>query len=233
MTQADTAILSAAVAAGRPALVSFDLCPYVQRASIVLAEKGIAFERIDIDLANKPAWFLELSPLGKVPLLQVGRDVLFESASIVEYLDEVHGPALHPADPLAKAQHRAWMEVGSSILGDIWVLETTQRQADFDAKVASLKAKFARIEAALGKGPWFEGTRFSIVDAVFGPVFRYFDTFDRIVSLGVFDDLPKVRAWRAALAARPSIRNAVRSDYGDRLQAFLKAQGGVMAARMR
>ena len=64
-------------------LVSHELCPYVQRAAIALAEKGVAFERADIDLAAKPDWFRAASPLGKVPLLLVdGGAVLFESAAI-------------------------------------------------------------------------------------------------------------------------------------------------------
>ena len=51
--------------------ISHKLCPYVQRAVIALNEKGVPFERIDIDLANKPDWFLKISPLGKVPVLLV------------------------------------------------------------------------------------------------------------------------------------------------------------------
>lgn len=210
-------------------LVSFDLCPYVQRAAIVLREKGVPFERIDVDLAAKPDWFKAISPLGKVPLLQVGEEVLFESAVIVEYLEETHGPALHPADPLVKARHRAWMEFGSSILADIWVIETTKDRPAFDQKVALLKEKFARIEAELGTGPFFAGGHFSVVDAVFAPVFRYFDVFDQLADLGVFDRLPKVQAWRKALAERPSVRQAVVPDYNERLRAFLKKHDGVIA----
>ncbi len=60
-------------------LISHKLCPYVQRAVISLKEKGVPFERIDIDLDNKPDWFLKISPLGKVPVLQVGDKVVFES----------------------------------------------------------------------------------------------------------------------------------------------------------
>jgi len=212
----------------RLTLVSFDLCPYVQRAAIVLAEKGIPFERIDVDLANKPDWFKAISPLGKVPLLKVDDEVLFESAVIVEYLEETHEPALHPSDPLAKARHRAWMEFGSSILADIWVLETTKDGAAFDQKIETLKTKFARLEDALGAGPFFEGPHFSIVDAVFAPVFRYFDTFDEIADLRVFDGLSKVQAWREALADRKSVRNAVVPDYPARLLAFLRKHDGVI-----
>lgn len=213
-------------------LVSFDLCPYVQRAAIVLREKGVAYERVDVDLADKPGWFKALSPLGKVPLLKVGEEVLFESSVIAEYLDETQGPQLHPADPLLKARHRAWMEFGSSILADIWVVETTKDRAAFDAKLALLQEKFARVEAQLGDGPFFAGAGFSLVDAVFAPVFRYFDVFDEIADLGVFRATPKVRSWRAALARRPSVREAVVADYPQRLRAFLLKQDGVIAGQM-
>jgi glutathione S-transferase len=210
-------------------LVSFDLCPYVQRAAIVLAEKNVPFERADIDLENKPDWFLKISPRGKVPLLKVGGEVLFESAAIVEYLDETEEPRLHPNNPVSKARHRAWMEFGSAILADIWTLETTADRAAFDNAVAALKDKFAKVEAELGEGRYFAGDVFSIVDAVFAPVFRYFDVFDEIADLGMFDGLPRVRAWRADLAQRASVRNAVVADYNDRLRAFLRKKNGLLA----
>ena len=81
-------------------LISHRLCPYVQRAVIALTEKRVAFERIDIDLAHKPDWFLKLSPLGKTPVLQVGDVPIFESAAILEYLEETEPRPLHPADAL-------------------------------------------------------------------------------------------------------------------------------------
>lgn len=213
-------------------LVSFDLCPYVQRAAIVLLEKRVPFERKTIDLADKPEWFKTLSPLGKVPLLKVGEAVLFESAAIVEYLDETYGPRLHPAAPLARAQHRGWMELGSSILADIWGLETSSDPAIFTAKAASIHTKLARIEAVLGEGPYFSGADFSLVDAVFAPIFRYFDVFDTIGDFGVFTDLPNVQAWRGRLAMRASVVNAVVADYPERLTAFLRKHNGEMAQRM-
>ena len=100
-------------------LISHKLCPYVQRAAIVLAEKGVAFERQDIDLAHKPGWFLKVSPLGKTPLLLVGGQAIFESAVICEYLDETAVPKLHPEDALQRARHRGWMEIGSTVLNTI------------------------------------------------------------------------------------------------------------------
>ncbi|CAN7259528.1 glutathione S-transferase family protein [Rhizobium sp. LjRoot254] len=213
-------------------LVSFDLCPYVQRAAIALAEKNVPFERINIDLANKPDWFRKISPLGKVPLLMVGDEVLFESSVIVEYLDETVEPRLHPADPLTKAQHRAWMEFGSSILGHIWTIETSGDEAAFEQGVAQVSEKFARLEGVLGAGPFFSGETFSVVDAVFAPVLRYFDGFERRIDLGVFAGKPKLGAWRKALAAHRSVKEAVVPDYAERLLAFVDRHGGVLAARM-
>jgi glutathione S-transferase len=213
-------------------LVSFDLCPYVQRAAIALAEKGVPFERRDVDLASKPDWFKSISPLGKVPLLLVDGEILFESAVIVEYLDETHAPRLHPGDAIARARHRAWMEFGSTILADIWSVETTPDEATFDAKVRTLREKFVRLEGELGSGPWFAGQRFSLVDAVFAPAFRYFDVFHRFVELGVFADLPRVQAWRQALAGRPSVRAAVAPDYESKLEAFLRRQPSWLAQRL-
>jgi glutathione S-transferase len=214
-------------------LVSYDLCPYVQRAAIALAEKGVGFRRVDVDLSDKPEWFRAISPLGKVPLLRVGDDVLFESAAIVEYIEETTPHPLHPHDPIERAKHRAWMEFGSSVLGDIWVFETTPDQAAFVAKRNVLADKFKQIEAKLTSGPYFAGARFSLVDVVFAPVFRYFDTFEHFVDLGLFEAVPKVAAWRAALAQRPSVIGAVVPDYSARLEAFLQKKNGWIAGLMR
>ena len=209
-------------------LVSHLLCPYVQRAAIALGEKGVPFERIVIDLANKPQWFLDISPLGKVPLLKVQRPdgteaVLFESNVICEYLEETQpGARLHPEDPLTRAEHRAWMEFGSAILADLWGYETTQDAAVVEQKRLALVAKFERVEAALGAGPYFAGKSFSLVDAVFAPVFRYFEVFDTLIDSRIFATLPKVDAWRKTLAARPSVRDAVVPEYPQHLMEFLK-----------
>jgi glutathione S-transferase len=208
-------------------LVSHHLCPYVQRAAIVLAEKGVCFERRYIDLAHKPDWFHATSPLGKVPLLLVRRDgndtaALFESAVICEYIEETQmGVQLHPSDPLERAGHRGWIEFGSSILADLWGFETATDANSYEAKRKMLAGKFGRIENVLTAAPFFAGEHFSMVDAVYAPIFRYFDVFDTIADTEVFAQTPKVRAWRAALRRRPSVANAVTADYADRLRAFL------------
>ena len=212
-------------------LVSHALCPYVQRAAIVLVEKGIPFERSDIDLKNKPAWFLALSPLGKTPVLQVGDDAIFESAVICEFLDETHEPRLHPASALERARHRSWMEFGSAVLNAIGAFYNAPDADTLAARAQEIRARFGQIEQVLGAGPYFAGERFSIVDAVFGPVFRYFDVFDEIADFGCFRDVPKVSAWRRQLAQRDSIRRAVRPEYPALLAQFIRERGSELSRR--
>lgn len=207
-------------------LVSHHLCPYVQRAAIALIEKNVPFKSVNIDLDDKPGWFTRLSPLGKVPLLKLETgQVLFESAVICEYLEDTQPHPLHPSDAIERARHRAWIEFGSAVLADIWGFETAKDAQTLASKTGELKVRFTRIEAALGRGPYFAGERFSLVDATFAPVFRYFEVFDTIFNHGVLSGLSKTQAWRAALAERPSVRAAAPADYHDRLRAFLKAAG--------
>ena len=203
-------------------LISHKLCPYVQRAVIALTEKGTPFERIDIDLANKAEWFLKLSPLGKTPVLLVGEVAIFESAVILEYLEETQPKPLHPADPLVRAEHRAWIEFGSAVLSDIAGFYAAPDEATFKAKTAQLEQRFSRLEARIAAEPWFDGAEFSLVDAVFGPVFRYFDVFDEIADFGILADKPKIARWRRNLAARASVRTAVSADYPALLRDFIE-----------
>lgn len=213
-------------------LVSHVLCPYVQRAAIVLMEKGVAFERMDVDLANKPDWFLACSPLGKTPVLLVDGEPVFESAVICEYLDETLEPRMHPAAPLERAQQRAWMEFGSALLNAIGGFYNACDEGTLASQAVLIRSRLEQVEAQLGEGPFFAGPRFGLVDAVFGPVFRYFDAFDEVAGFRLVDGLPKTSAWRSALAARPSVRDAVHPEYRSLLRAFLRERGTALSARI-
>ena len=223
----------------RLTLVSHLLCPYVQRAAIALAEKGVAFDRVDIDLANKPGWFTAISPLGKVPLLQVsvpeGRIAIFESAAILEYLEETQPAPLHPADPLERARHRGWIEFASAQLANIARLYNASATDAFEAEHSALRLSFERLEQELGDrphGPLVVNERMSLVDAVYAPVFRYFDVFETRAGLATLAGLPRIAAWRSALAARPSVRDAVSPDYPERLADFLAARTSVLGRKV-
>ncbi|MBW4707964.1 glutathione S-transferase family protein [Roseobacter sp. YSTF-M11] len=213
-------------------LISHALCPYVQRVAISLTEKNVPFNRTTIDLANKPDWFRKISPLGKTPVLRAGDQAIFESSAILEFLEETQPAPLHPQDPVARAQHRGWIEFGSATLTDIAGFYAAPDAHVFAAKVASLTAKFSVLEDHLNGGPYFAGGRFSLVDAVFGPVFRYFDTIERIDDFGFLTGRPRVQAWRRALTERPSIRDAVSEKYPEMLWTFLLNRQSHLSAKM-
>lgn len=213
-------------------LVSHALCPYVQRAAIVLAEKGLPFERRDIDLANKPAWFLAVSPLGKTPVLLVDDVAIFESAVICEYLEDTTTPRLHPNAALQRAQHRAWVEFGSALLNAIGAFYNAPNEVTLQARAADIRARLGQVETELGDGPYFSGPAFSMVDAAFAPAFRYFDTFDQIGDFGFWTNAPKMQRWRESLANRPSVVAAVSPAYADCLRGFLRARTSALSRRM-
>jgi len=220
-------------------LISHTLCPYVQRAAIALVEKTVPFERIYVDLGNKPDWFKAISPLGKVPVLLISsdesEDAIFESAAILEYLDDTQGTPLHPADPLGRARHRAWMEVCSQLLNVIARLYNAKDDFIFDSAMESIESILSRLEADLalrGAAPFFAGDKFSLVDTVFAPAFRYFDTFEAKVDLWLLTDKPRTSAWRNNLSKRASVKAAMPEDYPARLDAFLRERKGAMSKRM-
>ncbi|MCW5695555.1 MAG: glutathione S-transferase family protein [Bauldia sp.] len=220
----------------RLTLVSTHLCPFVQRVSIVLSEKGIPFERVYVDLADKPDWFVRLSPLGKVPLLRIERPpgaevVLFESAVISEFLEETEPePPLHPADPLERALHRGWMEFSSSVFADLWAIQTAADSETLAARTGVFRDRMLRLEDVLTTGPYFAGDRFSLVDAFFAPALRTVSALNAITEADLLPTAPRLAAWSRAVLARPSVISAVPADYLSRLEALLQRQNGYLIA---
>lgn len=227
-------------------LVSHALCPYVQRVAITLLEKGLHFERRDVILADKPAWFLALSPLGKTPVLRVEpgpaggpERALFESSVICEYLEDV-GPVarrMHPADPFDRARQRAWMEFASQLLAQIAAVYRAENRDSLRAQAALLQQRFAQLEAELHPaGPFFAGPEFRLSDAAFAPVFRYLPALQRaglVDAAALLGAGPRLQAWRQALLARPSVKAAVTPDYEDMLDAFLARQPSALGRLMQ
>jgi len=189
-------------------LVSFKTCPWVQRAAIVLREKKIAFEFRHIEPDNRPDWFLAMSPHKKVPVLRIDDSVsLFESSAIAEYLDETIEPRLHPADPVARAINRAWTDYVPTFAQGVTASGYAMDKAGYDKAVAEVPVAFDRLEKALekqGAGPYFNGAAFSLVDASYAPFLQRYSMLERIKPTGAIDKFPRLKAWRDALAARPS-----------------------------
>jgi glutathione S-transferase len=189
-------------------LVSFKTCPWVQRAAIVLREKKVPFEFRHIDPDNRPDWFLAISPHKKVPVLRLDDRVsLFESNAIAEYLDETIAPRLHPADPVARAVNRAWTDYVPTFAAAITGTAYADSEAEFDKAAVQMPVPLGRLEKALeaqGSGPFFNGAAYSLVDAAYAPFLQRYYFLDRVKPLGHVEAFPRLKAWAAALLARPS-----------------------------
>lgn len=196
----------------KPHLVSFGLCPYVRRSVIMLLEKKVDFTISYIDLNNKPSWFLSKSPLGLVPILEVGDTVIFESAVINEYLDEVYQPSMHPKDPLKKARHRGLIELGSVLLGDLYVLCTTGDRVVFEQRRQAVLAKLERFEQEC-RFPFFDGDALCLVDMALAPALHHMALLQRHFALDLLSPFPRASAWTQALLARDSLRNSVTPQF--------------------
>ena len=209
-------------------LVGSPMSPHVQRVVIVLAERGTVHDLLNIDLADKPSWFSAIAPLGRVPLLRVRSGsgperVLFESLAILEFLEDLFPDRrLHPADPVLRAEHRAWSHVAADIQKDLFQLTTALTGADLDIAVHGLRSRFTRLDRRLEAGPYFDGTRFGNIDAIFAPTFRQIAAIEHIAPHHLLLGLEKVTAWSAAVLARPSVRGSVPVDYDHRFHARLR-----------
>ena len=192
-------------------LCSFKTCPWVQRAAIVLRAKNVAYDITYIDRDHRPDWFLAVSPHSKVPVLQIdGKDALFESNAIAEYLEETALPRLHPEDPIARARNRAWTDYVSTFASAISTAAYANSEGEFTALTAKIAGPFGKLDEALAKrgndGPYFNGPKLSLVDAAYAPFLQRYTFMDRLKPLGVIEKFPHLSAWRDALLAAPAVK---------------------------
>jgi glutathione S-transferase len=179
-------------------LYDADRCPFCARVRIVLAEKGVEYEDVQIDLADRPAWLYEKNPLGKVPVLEEGAFVLPESPVIMEYLDERYPePPLLPADPAERALARLWLERFDDVVGRDYY---SARRGDEDGPLR-LADRLDELDAALAATPYLGGAEYGLADIAYVPwILRTRDV------LGIeLDGRDSLIAWLERLLERPAI----------------------------
>jgi len=207
-------------------LVSFETCPWVQRAAIVLREKNIDFEFRHIDPDHRPDWFLAISPHKKVPVLRIDERVsLFESNAIAEYLDETTPPRLHPNDSIERAVNRAWTDYVPTFADIVTATAYTDSQADYDKAAAKIPVPFEKLERALelqGSGPFFNGAKYSLVDAAYAPFLQRYFFLDRVRKLGHIERYPRLKGWGEVLVRRPSTHSFPEAEFEAKYRHNLK-----------
>ena len=212
-------------------LVSFLFCPYVQRAVIALREKEVDFDLVYIELDAPPAWFKRISPLGKVPLLLVDDETLFESSVILDYLDEVYPPRLHPEDALRRARHKAWIAFGSELLQQQHEVALAGDRAGFEARLDALKAGLQRLRDPIESGLFGDPESFSLVDAAYAPLFMRLAIQAECRPQVTACYPPSVADWANALLARPSVQKSVVPDFAARYLNYLADKGSWLASQ--
>ncbi len=208
-------------------LVSFKICPYVQRSVITLNHKKADYKITYIDLENPPAWFDQISPMGKVPVLKVGENtVLFESAVINEYLDETIGERLLAQDPLVRAYERAWIEYGSNLLMSNYSLSMETDRTQYEALVGEFFEDLGRLEDKLPAGAkYFSRGQLSLVDTAYAPLFMRIFLSPRLSEDPRWEKMPKVRAWGKHLMSLPAVKDSVVPEFNDLYVSYVRKSG--------
>lgn len=213
-------------------LISFKLCPFVQRAVIVLKKKNVDFEITYIELSNPPEWFKSISPLGQVPILKVGDEVLFESSVIQEYVDEITPPSLQPGDPLIKAKNRAWISFGSDILFAMHSMVTSKEKSVFNEKKAMILQKLAQLEAVHSGKIYFNGDTFNMIDAAYAPLLMRLSFIKQHTGIDLLENFPKLAKWAENLLALDFVQASVAPGLAKMYKGMMKHMGGFLATKL-
>ncbi len=212
----------------KPKLISFKVCPFVQRSVILLKEKNVDYDIEFIDVYNPPEWFLELSPTGKVPVLVVDDTVIFESAVIGEYIEEVYPPALHPTDPVLKAQNRAWMEYTSPLYMGFFGVIMAQDQVEVDEAMQEMDKNLAGLAVANTNQPWFNGDDFSMVDIAVAPFFVRAAFVKKHVGVDFLASHPTLQAWSDKTLVRQSVIDSTVNGFDKMMLKMMAAKNSFL-----
>ena len=212
-------------------LVSFNVCPFVQRSVITLNHKNCDYKITFIDLNDPPEWFLEISPLGRVPVLKVDEtEVLFESAVINEFIDDVTPGTLKPSDPLTLAKNRAWIEYGSACLVDLYLVADGMTEEDMRSRMHACTERIQRVENVLGHSTFFNGEELALVDAAYAPLLIRLEFMRQHINLLDWERFPKLERWKKNLLGLEAVRKSIIDDFDLHYKNKIKAQNGYLGS---
>jgi len=208
----------------------------VQRAVIILRAKNVEFQVTYINLREKPDWFLEISPHGKVPVLVVDDQPLFESNAIGEYLDEMAPPRLHPEDPVKRARNRAWTDFVPDFARAFRESYYGKTKEEVEEKFKAVPGRVIKLEQAIAKerdndGPYFNGPDLCQVDAAYAPFLQRFAIIEAKRQTGLLKDFPLVQAWSDALLSNAVITGSVPDNFDEEFAANLARKGCYLSAQ--
>ncbi len=214
-------------------LVGLNVCPFVQRARILLTAARIDYEQIWVDVyGSPPALVKELNPLGKVPILRAGSEAVFDSSVILDYIDELSGGRFNQGESLLRAQRRSWVAFASSLHDSIRTFFSTNAADQFDASRNEIRSRLRAVEERAVIRLRHHDNTLSIVDAAFAPVFVLLALLEKFGDWRFLEGCPQVQAWKDELLAHDAVRQAVHPEYSSLMEAFLRRKSSHLSALM-
>ncbi|XP_072246972.1 glutathione S-transferase omega-1-like [Leuresthes tenuis] len=203
-------------------LYSMRFCPFAQRTRLVLNAKGIKHDIININLKDKPEWFLEKNPLGLVPALETpAGEIIYESPITCEYLEEVYPEKkLLPSSPFGKAQQKMMLEHFSKLTPHYYKIIAGRRSGeDVSGPEAELKEKFAKLNEDLikKKTKFFAGDSVTMIDYMMWP---FFERLELLELKNPLDHTPELKKWTERMLEDPTVKATMFS--ADTYKAFYK-----------
>ena len=211
-------------------LISFSLCPFAQRAMILLKQQKLNYNRVNINPMNPPDWFKALSPTGQVPLLKVDEHIIFESDVIAEFINDISADNLHPENAITKANNRSWIAFSSTLFNDLFNMITADKQA-FNSCKSALLSKLEKVEQVKNQAPFFNGDDFQLIDAAFAPFFMRLDWINQFtgqaLSIAAFE---RLSVWSQSILALDAVQASVADGLDKVYYANIEAREGHLAS---
>lgn len=200
-------------------IISFKICPFVQRVTALLEAKNLPYELEYIQLKNKPQWFLDLSPTGQVPMLVTeSGQALFESDAIVEYIEEISAPLEADVSPEQRATDRAWSyQASKHYLAQCSAMRSSDKETLLERRKNLAKA-FAKAENIMAadpslQGDFFKGKQLSNVDIAWLPLLHRAHIIKQHTGFDFLQGFPKVQAWQEAIMKTGLAGRSVAKDF--------------------
>lgn len=192
-------------------IYSAQVCPYAHRTRLALREKGVDFELIEIDVHNRPDWFYDISPYGRVPVLKHGDTHIFESSVINEYIDEVFpDPPLMPKAPADRAKARIWIDFCNtqftSAFYRLLKADDAAARAEYSDTLLERLHFIDEEGLATGEGPYWFGEQLTLTDIAFYPFFERFAVLEHFTGITLPDNCSRIHRWFSAMGARDAVK---------------------------
>jgi glutathione S-transferase len=203
-------------------IVSFKICPFVQRVTAALEAKQVPYEIEYINLNDKPQWFLDISPNGQVPILLTDNGTtIFESDAIIEYIDDEYSPLEFNLSNEDKALDRAWSYLGAKHYLTQCGAMSSKSKVIFEERTAHFIKAFEKVESQLnGKTALFKSDNVSKVDIAWLPLLHRAAIIQEHNGFDFLCCFPKVKAWQKALLATGLAEKSVANDFSERFSNF-------------